>query len=228
MHKIGVLSDTHGLLRDEVVNLLKDCEAIIHAGDIDEPGVLNKLRELAPVYAVKGNADKEAWADNLPYTLPILLFDIPFLIIHNKKQLSEDLSDRKVIIYGHTHKFHEEYKNGRLWLNPGCCGHRKPGQPITLAIIDISDNRDITPQKIELSPITDSRTKQSEQSSLPGNIDTILKKAIKMIKADRSVEEIARNCQINSDLSEMICRMYLTHHGIDLDGMIRRLEERSR
>ena len=144
----------------------------------------------------------------------------------HRKQLTEDLPDRKVIIYGHTHIYHEEYKNSRLWLNPGCCGHRKPGQPITLAIIDISDNRDITPQKIELPPLTDSRTKQSEQSSLPGNIDTILKKAIKMIKAGQSVEEIARNCRISDDLSEMICRMYLTHHGIDLDGMIRRLEER--
>ena len=226
MHKIGVLSDTHGLLRDEVVDILKDCEAVIHSGDIDEPNVLNKLKEIAPVYAVKGNADKGAWAHNLPYTLSFLLFDIPLFIVHNKKQLTEDLSDQKVIIYGHTHKYHEEYKNGRLWLNPGCCGHRKPGQPITLAIIEISDNSDITSKRIELAPTTDSRTKQSGQNSLPGNIDTILKKAIKMIKSAQSVEEIAEKCRISNDLSEMICRMYLTHPGIDLDGMIRRLEER--
>ena len=226
MHKIGVLSDTHGLLRDEVIDTLKGCEAIIHAGDIDGPGVLNKLKEIAPVYAVRGNADKDIWSDDLPHTLSVALFDTNFLVIHNKKHLMEDLSNQKVIICGHTHKYHEEYKDGRLWLNPGCCGHRKPSQPITLTVIEISDNGDIVPQKIELSPITGSRTKRSGQNSLPGNIDVVLKKAIKMIKADQSVEEIAESCRISNNLSEMICRMYLTHPGIDLDGMIRRLEER--
>ena len=201
MHKFGILSDTHGLIRDEVTASLKNCEAIIHAGDIDKPSVLDRLEEIAPVYAVRGNADNGEWADRLPITLPVSLFGVDFLVIHNKKQLKEDLSDKKVIIYGHTHKYHEEYKNGRLWLNPGSCGHRKPSQPITLTILEVNENGDITPLRIDISPTPGNLTEQTDKSALPEHIDIIIKKAIKLIKSGYSVEETAKGCHISNELS---------------------------
>ena len=135
---IGILSDTHGLIRPEVVDALNECDSIIHAGDIDRSEVIEALREIAPVYAVRGNADKDEWADDLPKSLSITLDGIRIYTIHNKKHIAEDLSDKDVVIYGHTHKYHEEYKNGQLWLNPGCCGYRKSSQPVTLALLEIS------------------------------------------------------------------------------------------
>ncbi len=114
MCKIGILSDTHGLIRPEVVDALNGCDSIIHAGDIDRSEVIEALREIAPVYAVRGNADKDEWADDLPKSLLITLGGIRIYAIHNKKHIAEDLSDKDVVIYGHTHKYHEEYKNGQL------------------------------------------------------------------------------------------------------------------
>ena len=112
MCKIGILSDTHGLIRSEVINALNGCDSIIHAGDIDRSGVIEALREIAPVYAVRGNADKDEWADDLPKSLSITLNGIRIYAIHNKKHIAEDLSDKNVVIYGHTHKYHKESHQG--------------------------------------------------------------------------------------------------------------------
>ena len=72
-------------------------------------------------------------------------------MIHNKKQIAEDLSDQNVVIYGHSHKYHEEYKNGQLWLNPGCCGYRKPSQPITLAILAVENDQSIIVHHVDIA-----------------------------------------------------------------------------
>ncbi len=107
MFKIGVLSDTHGLVRPEVSDALVGSNAIIHAGDIDKPEVLDELKQIAPVYAVRGNADKDTWADGLPKSVYVTLAGIKVFVIHNKKQITEDLADKDIVIYGHSHKYHE-------------------------------------------------------------------------------------------------------------------------
>ena len=227
MCKIGILSDTHGLIRPEVVDALNGCDSIIHAGDIDRSEVIEALREIAPVYAVRGNADKDEWADDLPKSLSITLDGIRIYTIHNKKHIAEDLSDKDVVIYGHTHKYHEEYKNGQLWLNPGCCGYRKPSQPVTLALLEISGNGSISVHRIDIAVSNNKTIRNPEKESvLPKDINKIIKKAIKAIKTGKSPEEIAGTCGISNELADLICRMYLTHPGIDMDGMKRRLEER--
>ncbi len=254
MYKIGVLSDTHGLLRPEVAGTLAGNDAIIHAGDIDQPKVLDELKQIAPVYAVRGNADKEdslrdslmwnfqenstrpltwsrkdTWADGLPESISVTLAGIKIFVIHNKKQITDDLSDQNIVIYGHSHKYHEEYKNGQLWLNPGCCGYRKPSQPITLAILTVENDHNINVHRIDIAaPEIHSSFKNNheEQPLLPKDINRIIKKAVKEIQKGRSPEEIAHTCRISNELSDLICRMYLTHPGIDMDGMILRLQER--
>ena len=224
---IGILSDTHGLIRPEVVDALNGCDSIIHAGDIDRSEVIEALREIAPVYAVRGNADKDEWADDLPKSLSITLDGIRIYAIHNKKHIAEDLSDKDVVIYGHTHKYHEEYKNGQLWLNPGCCGYRKPSQPVTLALLEISGNGPISVHRIDIAVSNNKPVRNPEKESVfPKDINNIIKKAIKAIKTGKSPEEIAGTCGISNELADLICRMYLTHPGIDMDGMKRRLEER--
>ena len=84
MYRIGVISDTHGKIREEVKDILKNCDAIIHGGDIDRKSVLDELKRIAPLYAVRGNADKE-WAEELPKTLSITISGIRFYVVHNKK-----------------------------------------------------------------------------------------------------------------------------------------------
>ena len=161
------------------------------AGDIDQPEVLDTLRTLAPVYAVRGNADKGIWTESLPESLSITLAGIRFYVIHNKKQIVYNLSDIDIIVYGHTHKYHEEYKNSLLWLNPGCCGHRKASQPVTLAILEVEDNGSYTVRRVDIPNESLIPQKDNKQTTLPKNIDKVLKKAVKEINSGHSVNEIA-------------------------------------
>ena len=130
--RIAVLSDTHGLLRQEVLDAIAGCDAIIHGGDINKPEIIQRLQEIAPVYVVRGNNDKE-WAEHIPATLTFQIEDCRFFLVHNKKEVPKDLTDIDAVIFGHSHKYFEENIDGRLWLNPGSCGKRRFDQEITLA-----------------------------------------------------------------------------------------------
>jgi putative phosphoesterase len=121
MKKISIISDTHGLLRDEVKVELDSTNYIMHAGDINTPSVLQSLKEYGELYIVRGNNDK-CWADDLPEILILTIEGVRFLIVHNKKDIPIDLSDIDVVIYGHSHKFDAKVIDGVLWLNPGSCG----------------------------------------------------------------------------------------------------------
>ena len=138
--KIAVLSDTHGLLRPEAAKVISECDAVIHGGDINSQKIIDEMKaaakEDAPIYIVRGNNDK-GWAEHLPHHLEFTLAGMNFYVIHNKKELPADLGDRQIIIFGHSHRYFEEKKDGRLWLNPGSCGKRRFDQDITLAILRI-------------------------------------------------------------------------------------------
>lgn len=149
MHKIAVISDTHGLIRDQVREMLADCEAILHGGDINRQAILDELAEIAPVYAVRGNNDKE-WAEQLPETLSLELFGLRIFMVHNKKYLPGDLGDRELVIYGHSHKYEEKQAEGRTWLNPGSCGPRRFNQPITMAVVRVEENGGFSVEKVEI------------------------------------------------------------------------------
>ena len=105
--KIGVLSDTHGLLRPAVLEVLRSCDCILHGGDVNKPEILDTLRSIAPLYVVRGNNDRE-WAEDLPQSLTVTLGGIPFFMVHNKKDFPADLGDARVVVFGHSHKYLEQ------------------------------------------------------------------------------------------------------------------------
>ena len=218
--KIGIISDTHGLLRDEVREALSGVDHIIHAGDIDSREIIDALESMAPVTVVRGNADKD-WAGHIPATASIDLSGKRFFIIHNKGKIDCDLSGYDVIIYGHSHKYSCVEKDGRIWFNPGCCGKRKPGQEVSFAVAEIA-GKDIRFEKV----VVENTDPGTATSSLPGNIDSIIRKAMKLADKGRSAEDIARSCRISPSLADDICRMYLTHPGIDVPGILQRIEGR--
>ena len=136
MMKVGVISDTHGLLRQEVLEVLRSCDCILHAGDINNQGIVDELGRIAPVYVVRGNNDKE-WAEHLPHDLTVQLEDQKIFMVHNKKEIQNLPPDADIVIFGHSHKYLEQVTDGKLWLNPGSCGKRRFGQEISFAVLTI-------------------------------------------------------------------------------------------
>ena len=140
MKRIIILSDTHGLLRPEVLDHLSQADAIIHGGDINTQAIVDQLQSFAPLHIVQGNNDQE-WAEGLPYSLTFTIEGIRFFLVHNKRDVPQDLSDVDVVVYGHSHKYACEGWNGVLWLNPGSCGRRRFDQEITLAVMTAEDGQ---------------------------------------------------------------------------------------
>lgn len=146
--KIAILSDTHGLLRPEVVEQLKNADAILHGGDINKQSIVDELRQYAPLYVVRGNNDKE-WAEEIPHDLRVTLEDVTFYMVHNKKEVPADLSGLDVVVFGHSHKYVEEEKDGVWWLNPGSCGPRRFHQEVTMMMAEVADGQ-IRVEKIDI------------------------------------------------------------------------------
>ena len=133
-----ILSDTHGLLRPAVLELLKSADAILHAGDINSQEVVDKLASFAPLYVVRGNNDKE-WAEAIPHDLTVTLGGTRFYMVHNKKDVPAGLGSTDVVVFGHSHKYSEAQHGDVLWLNPGSCGPRRFHQEITLMRAQVSE-----------------------------------------------------------------------------------------
>ena len=131
MKRIAILSDTHGLLREEVKDELKLADIIIHAGDINTQAIVDELKSFAPLFIVRGNNDKE-WASNMPEQLQITIEGLRFFIVHNKKEIPKDLKDVDVIVYGHSHKYDMIEEKDVLMINPGSCGKRRFDLEITM------------------------------------------------------------------------------------------------
>lgn len=146
--KLAILSDTHGLLRPQVVEYLKTADAILHGGDINKQSIVEELEHYGPVYVVRGNNDK-AWAESIPHDLTVTLDGVIFYMVHNKKDVPKELTGVDVVVYGHSHKYAQEEKDGVLWLNPGSCGPRRFHQEITMAMLKI-ENGTIQVEKINI------------------------------------------------------------------------------
>ena len=131
MKQIAILSDTHDLLREDVIAELAEADCTIHAGDIDTPNILESIRKLGETYAVRGNNDKE-WAEALPESITVTIEGVRFFIVHNKKDVPPNLTNVDVVVYGHSHKYSAEIIKGVLFLNPGSCGKRRFDLEITM------------------------------------------------------------------------------------------------
>jgi uncharacterized protein len=136
---IGVISDTHGLLRPEAVDVLRGSEHIIHAGDIGAPEIISALEEIAPVTAIRGNVDRAAWARKFPETKIVELADVQIYIIHdvNALNLNPKTAGLAAVISGHSHQPKQELKDGVLHFNPGSAGPRRFKLPITVGKLEI-------------------------------------------------------------------------------------------
>lgn len=148
--KIGIISDTHGLMRPQVLEILKTCDYILHGGDINKEEILDMIRPLASIYVVRGNNDKE-WAEGLSKSLRFRIEGVEFFMVHNKKDVDWELGNTQVVIFGHTHKYFEKIIDGRLWLNPGSCGRRRFDQEITMAVMTV-ENGSYQVEKIQIEP----------------------------------------------------------------------------
>ena len=138
--KIAVLSDTHNLLRPQVLEAIRGADAILHGGDISRESLLDTLRAIAPLYVVRGNNDKE-WAEHIPHHLQVTLGGKTFYLVHKKAEIPRELPGVDVVIYGHSHKYAREERDGILYLNPGSCGPRRFHQEITLAMLELQGDR---------------------------------------------------------------------------------------
>ena len=149
--RIGLISDTHGLVRTEALAFLRGCDHIVHAGDIGKPQVLAALETVAPVSAIRGNIDSGDWAEALPETLELTLAGVRLLVLHDLKQLDRDPADAgiRVVVSGHSHKPVAEERGGVLYLNPGSAGPRRFSLPISAGELLISADL-LTPRIVDL------------------------------------------------------------------------------
>jgi len=149
---VGLISDTHGLLRQSVLDALNGVDLIVHAGDIDEPGILDRLNCIAPVHAVMGNMDRHPGLGHLPRFDVIDVGKIFICIIHDRDQLDLDpaAAGFSVVVYGHSHRPKIEQKNGVLYINPGSAGPRRFKLPISIGFLNINENG-CTPRLIDVN-----------------------------------------------------------------------------
>lgn len=148
--RLGVISDTHGVLRDEVIEKLKGCDYIIHEGDVGGKEIIDKLESITKTFVVRGNNDKDEWGLTLPDYKEIEMDEVLIYVVHNKADIPTDLKEVDLVIYGHSHKFSNEKIDNIVYLNPGACGRKRFSLPLSMAIVEINLD-DIKIEKIDLN-----------------------------------------------------------------------------
>ncbi len=215
--KIGVVSDTHNLLRPEVLAALSGSDLILHAGDICRPEVLRALEAVAPVLAVRGNCDGP-WAQALPLTRELEVEQFRVCMAHRRAHLPAGADRAHLAVFGHTHRYQEErriHPDGRctLYLNPGSCG---PGLllPVTLAEVR-TDGGQLRVSRIHL------RSAAAEKR--PADLYRQIEWVMADVARGRSVQEIAEKRKMAPELTGQIVRLILTHPGVTTDGIMTKM-----
>jgi putative phosphoesterase len=139
---IGLISDTHGLLRPEALRALEGSDLIVHAGDVGDPEILEALKTLAPVFAVRGNVDTDPWAQALPETEVIETDPLTMYVLHDVHALDVDpaAAGFHIVVSGHSHKLARAEKSGVLFINPGSAGPRRFDLPVTVALLHVDQS----------------------------------------------------------------------------------------
>lgn len=155
MKRIGLISDTHGLLRKEAVEALRGAELILHAGDVGKPEILEELKKIAPVVAVRGNVDTAPWAQTLPETAVAEAGSVSIYMLHDVKalDLNPAAAGFHVVVSGHSHKPGKTERDGVLYINPGSAGPRRFQLPVTLALLRL----ETTPWEVGFVDLEQSR-----------------------------------------------------------------------
>jgi len=252
MHKIGIISDTHGLLRPAVLDVLQGCEAILHAGDINSAAIIEELEAIAPVYVVRGNADKE-WAEEIPASLSFNLFGRNFFMIHNKKHIAAaqagNALQTALTVQG-AQDMQESPTAKPVQTagdSPACdyiiFGHsHKYTDQINDGIHWLNPgscgprrfHQEITLAIMEIGVDKSLDTIQKisipheggskTKDILPDNLTEIVTGALKAIEQGKSYKYIARKYHIDEDLADTIFRLHYTHPDVGVDGIVERLE----
>ena len=149
---LGVISDTHGLMRPEAIAALRGSDLIIHAGDVGKADVLDRLREIASTFAIRGNVDGGPWADRLPPTDIVEVGELLFYVVHNIADLDLDppTAGFAAVVFGHSHQPAIETRDGVLYLNPGAAGPRRFKLPVTVARVRV-EGREVVPEIVGLT-----------------------------------------------------------------------------
>ena len=223
MKKIGIVSDTHNLLRSEVAAALEGCSCILHGGDISSREILDRLEAIAPVKAVRGNNDKE-WAEHIPAFLDFELEGLRICMAHQKKHLPRDLSGYDLAICGHTHQYvsdwldYQDSTHRTLLLNPGSCGPRRFHQPITLCILRV-DEDGFAAERIEIPH----RKKETFSQPDPGDMHKQIETVIRETQKGMSTDVVSQKYGLDPMLAEQIARLYVTHPGVTVDGIMAKM-----
>jgi len=149
---LGIISDTHGLLRPKAIEALQGSDRILHAGDVGAADILDTLAQISPVTAVRGNVDTAPWADSLPETEIVEVGEVTIYMLHDlgKLDLKPEAAGFGVVIYGHSHKPKKEEKNGVLYFNPGSAGPRRFNLPVSVGKLTIQGGK-VQAELIQLS-----------------------------------------------------------------------------
>lgn len=217
--KIAIISDTHSLLRPEVEEQIKDCDYILHGGDIASREIYDRIDSITKTYFVRGNADKD-WAEDVPKDADFEIAGYRFYMVHNIKHARSDLSGIDFVVYGHSHKYEKKQDGNITFLNPGSCGPRRFTQPVTMMIMTIKDDKSYKIDKIDLSPTLKRGGKYPPQKEM----DKLIKSIIKDMNANRSVDQISIRNRVEKTLVEEILQIYTTHPEIDIDGILNRMK----
>ena len=220
--KVGILSDTHDLLRPEVIDALQGCDYILHGGDISSRKILDQLEQIAPVKVVRGYNDKE-WAGHLPLFLDFELGGLRIYMAHKKKDLPKDLTSYDLVIYGHSHQYASDWqkpvgKKRTLLFNPGSCGPRRFIQPITMAILRI-DPDEWGIEQIQIPHPAKEKAPKIDHGNIVRQIEVVVHDTEKGL----SVDYIAQKHGLDRELVEQIARLYVTHPGVTVDGIMTKM-----
>lgn len=236
--KILVMSDTHGLLRPQVREMLGECDAVIHCGDYHTQNIVEEIKTSVradiPIFLIRGNNDG-GWAGDLPDSLEFVLGGVKFYAVHDKKDLPGNLGDNQVILFGHSHRYLEEWRDGRLYLNPGSCGRRRFRLDITAAFLYLEEGK-ISVEKMEIPDRTaaDAAGARSEGShecspnggtmKLPVDLSGTIRNIMKRMDKGQQVDKISRDLKLESDFVEDVCRIRVTHPGVSAEGILNKME----
>ncbi len=150
MLRVGLISDTHGLLRPQAVAALQGCDRIVHGGDVGSAAILEALAAIAPLTAVRGNNDREAWADGIPETAELDVAGVRIHVIHDLSLIERHLAGIHVVVSGHSHKPKVETRDGILYVNPGSAGPRRFKLPVSVAELTI-EGASVSARIVELA-----------------------------------------------------------------------------
>ncbi|MCD7766753.1 MAG: metallophosphatase family protein [Lachnospiraceae bacterium] len=239
--RIAVLSDTHDALREEVLEQIRLADAVIHAGDVSKPEIVDRikanLKRDAHLYLVRGNMDGD-WAKRVPETLEFELEQVRIFVVHDRKKavIPENCD---IVISGHTHRFLAETTDGRSWLNPGTCGRRRFHSELTMAVLQIEGNswqmekigigaEDASAGKnenaIAAAEVSGCGAGSGLMELSSGALLLLISGILERVDKGKTISQIAGEMNVDEMFVEDICRIYVTHPGVTANGILDKLE----